>query len=148
MSIKINFHGIEVTASSSAEAVELLRKLTEMPAVAFSTTGRTLGRPRKHPLPNGLFDNAPTEEQKLAHALFITLNRIDDPKIEDIMEAVEVNSAKGVGGRLVRINNFLAREGFNPKDVYEYRKNTDGSREWVHGPKLEEALQKIKGGMR
>jgi hypothetical protein len=145
MAIKINYQGIEVTLPSTGEAADLLRKLTE---TTPPKTGPRIGRPPKIPENIQLFEATPSRVQILTNNFLMAIASADadGPTTEEIMSAVDVTAGRGIGGRLVRINNFLLKAGLNPKDVYDNRKTSEG-RVWRAGPRLIDAIQVIKEGV-
>lgn len=138
VTIKINVRGLEVSVSSPGEAAALIRELTE-PATP------KIGRPPKAEQYAFFHDAIRPAEDRVAIEFLQVLESAPPagPSIEEIMRAVGVTTGRGIGGRMVRINNILLRAGFEPIEVYQNPKGSEG-RKWTAGPKLQEALLKLK----
>lgn len=143
MGFKFNVRGIDIVASSAAEAAALVRELTEQP------TPR-IGRPLKNP---GLFGEAfqaPSAENDTVAVAVSFLTAItkangEGASAEELMKVLEVDHSKGIGGRSVRINNLLRKYKLEPEEVYTTERKPEG-RFWKPGPKLDEALHILKRG--
>jgi hypothetical protein len=162
MGIKINFSGIEVTVGSADEAAALLRQLADKPSVAADNNNvrklrepreyvaeRNVIKPRGSRLPVGFeLVGEPNEHFSSEHQMiFDFLNAIaqaDEDGIgqEEMMKAIKVEHPKGIGGRSVRINNWLLRKGFELEDVYETRKTATG-RVWRSRRRIQEAIGEL-----
>jgi hypothetical protein len=129
VSIKFNFKGIEVTTSSTSEAAVLIRELTEIPQ----------SKPQSSPV---YLPSAYVIVDKFLQT--IVTAPPEGPSTTQIMEAVGVTDGRGLGGKLLGINNILDKHGLNPNDVYGNPKTADGRRTWFAGPKIQEAIEKMK----
>jgi hypothetical protein len=130
--LKININGYEVTASSAAEIAALLRELA-------NTDAPKLGRPKLNlPAKNGA--------EGAGRALeFLGIVAAGDGGADSkmVMKALGTNEPKGVGGRLVNVNNLLLKLGFSPDDVYHKVRTPDGKR-WRQAPKIAQAIAAIR----
>lgn len=128
--IKVVHEGIEYFASNPVEAAALGRALREqgIPKV---------GRPRIERLING-------EDTTLAFMNALASAGPSGAEAADLMKALKVDNAKGIGGRSVKINNALLKLGFQPDHVYHNPRTADGNRYWKKGPKFDAAFEAIK----
>ena len=136
MSIKLNFKGIELTVTHAAEAVALLRELTETPPPK-------IGRPLSKPLE--LFPDTEPDGSQHAIAFLTTIANADadGATADDLAKVVGVKHTKGVGGKAARINNILIGLGFKPDEIYSNTKTLEG-RFWKPRPRIHEAIGKLK----
>ena len=138
MAIKFVVHGVEVTASNAAEAAALIRELGNAP-----TPQRTVIRA------------APGAQVMLRHKGFdvkyaavdflsLIRNAGDNGiSVAGLMPAVQARRPKGVGARAGMINKLLVELGFDPAQVYENPRTSEG-RIWKAGPKMDAALEAVK----
>jgi hypothetical protein len=131
--IRLNVNGHDVFVSTPSEAAALLRELAtaEVPKV---------GRPKLNlPPKNGTegMDNA------LDFLTTVTAGGGSGADSEHVMKALHTDQPKGVGGRLVKVNNMLLRLGFPPNEVYRKVRTPDGKR-WRQAAKIAQAIAAIR----
>lgn len=131
--IKITVNGYEVTASTAAEIAALLRELA-------NTDSAKLGRPK---LNLSVKNGANGADAALNFLTAVTGAGIHGANSDLVMKALGTAEPKGVGGRLVRVNNLLVKLGFSPEDVYRKIRTPDGKR-WRAANKLQLAITAIK----
>jgi hypothetical protein len=61
-----------------------------------------------------------------------------------IVEALKLKGARGVGGALITVKRILRTEGFDPDMVFRMR-GVRAARRWKAGSQLESAVAKIGG---
>jgi hypothetical protein len=131
--IRINVNGHDVFVSNPAEAAALLRELANVEAPK-------VGRPKLNlPPKNG----AEGMNSALTFLTTVTAAGTSGADSEHVMKALDTDEPKGVGGRLVKVNNLLLRLGFSPDEVYKKVRTPDGKR-WKQGPKIVQAMGAIK----
>ncbi len=131
--IRINVNGHDVFVSNPAEAAALLRELATVEAPK-------VGRPKLNlPSKNGVEGM----NSALTFLTAVTAAGAAGADSEHVMKALDTDEPKGVGGRLVKVNNLLLRLGFSPDEVYKKVRTPDGKR-WRHGPKIVQAMGSIK----
>ena len=136
MSIRINFRGIELTVSSPSEAAAVARELAEQPVPKLQRV-RVIEEPT-------LFAGPEPDEQRAVGLLELIKNAPNGgPGVDDLMKVLQVDSPKGIGGRMVRINNILLRAGMKPEDAYRNPKTADG-RVWKPGTRIQEAIDRLR----
>lgn len=136
MAYRINIKGIDITASTAAEAAALVRELTEQYAPK-------VGRPRLIERPDA---GAGINGKEIALAFLTTIANAGPrgAEAEELMKVLRVSHPKGVGGRSVRIINILSKLGFAQIDVYDNTRTAEG-RFWKPRAKLHEAIAALKG---
>src|SRR5437016_4191458 len=139
MGFKVNLQGVDITASSMDEAIALARKIA---AEQLNQPPKT-GRPR---LNGAAVSSSPNPDVRRA-LMMLKLIRDDNsgegPAMDTLIHAVEGDGPKGLGGRMARINKLIMEAGFSTTDVYTNQKVGD-AREWLPGPKIQQAIDKLK----
>lgn len=140
--IKVTIRGIDVTVSSTAEAAALIRDFTgsteSKAALPSEDRPRIKLRPRK-----------PTPAEAMTRDFLFRLASSSgtDVPTEEIMKILKVDTGRAVGGRCVKINNILARLGFDDTDeIYTNPRLAEVGRVWRPGPRIQEALEKLPNG--
>lgn len=131
--IRININGHDVFVSTAAEAAAVLREVAvaEVPKV---------GRPKLNlPHKNG----AEGINNALDFLTAVSAGGGEGADSAHVMKALKTDQPKGVGGRLVKVNNVLIRLGFPPNEVYRKVRTPDGKR-WKQGLRTLQAIMAIK----
>ena len=144
MSYKFTVHGIEVTASTAAEAAALLRELAPKPEPAPAKV-RIL-RPVQ---PTGAETPRMVASAGGVDAVLSFLEAIyRAPKgigTADLMPILGVEHPKGVGSRTALFNGILRQLGFSKPfpEVYSVEKTPSG-RVFYPGPELRRAIETLE----
>lgn len=139
-------NGIEVKATSAAEAAELIRELSResKPAAAPIIPPRASLRPRPLLSPR-LRNGARVHDVALAFLNKIRDAGSDGIHAEGLMSIVGARHPKGIGSKSAPLNKAIERLGFKVEDVYDNPRSPNG-RIWRSGPKMDAAIEALKGG--
>lgn len=136
MSFKLIISGVPVIAENAAEAAQLLRELgRDFKGETSKSSAATHDE--------GLKSNI--QALKIAHAFLTTIRDAGDrgANAEKIMKALNTDTPKGVGGRMIPVNRALTGLGFNPASVYDNNNRVDGVRMWTKKKRFQEAMEVI-----
>jgi hypothetical protein len=128
MTIRMNYQGIEIFASSPEEAAALIRDLT---------TGQRI-------VPK----SAPAREDERWATTLAFLSCIRDTgsggaEVNQIMHAMGVRHPKGVGSKSSIVDKCLMERGFSADSVYNNERSAEG-RFWRPAPRLSEAIEAVR----
>lgn len=159
MSTKFTFKGIEFSVPTE-ELGEALRQLKILgssleteprrQASLLPGEGLRLTPPPKHVLYAPRLSSDTSDGPVDASVVLQFLQIIVDHQtsggapIEAVMRALGANHPKGVGSKTAKVNEFLIRLGFEVDSVYMNPRDNLGMRAWKAGPKIDEAIKRLK----
>jgi len=125
MTIRMNYQGIEIFASSPQEAAALIRDLTAGQRIVPKSS-------------------TPASEEERWAATLAFLSCIHDAgsrgaEVNQIMHVMGVRHPKGVGSKTTIVDKCLMELGFTADSVYNNERGAEG-RFWRSAPRLSEAI--------
>lgn len=163
MAIRMNLHGLEVEVDA-ADLGETLRQLQAAgllpaalapkrsvappaPQVQLFTPYPPQPAPAHAPKPDLVLVK---EEGPAAHFGLTLLKNLRDTRVSggltpsDVQRIVGAGHPKGIGSRMVKINETLRAGGFELRDVYTNDRGPLGDRVWRAGPKIDQAISLLE----
>ena len=138
MGIKVTIDGIQFEASTVAEALDLARGYKS----GFGFAPKVPTPPKG----NGLRYVPPAGAVDWTAAFLSTIRSAGNSGAltERIVNALDVDHPKAVGGRLAIVNRILASRGFKKENVYSNDKSPEGPRLWRPKAQMDAALAAVK----
>jgi Trp operon repressor len=142
MSIKISLHGIEVEASTAAEALEIIRGMTNLkdwPPSVVPPKAKSA-----HQVNTATLFLLDPDELRMANRFLEALKKAgpDGVSTDTVAMAVGVDHPKAVGGRMARINNLLEAFQLDQRNIYSNLKTANG-RIWKPRRGIDSAISQI-----
>lgn len=144
-------NGIEVKATSAAEAAELIKALGK-PIGAATETARAMPITPKSSRADR-FKLRLRSRRNGANVRTVAvefLSKIRDAGSEGIaadglMDILGARHPKGIGSRSAPVNKLIESLGYDIEDVYDNPRSPEG-RIWKPGPKMDAAIEALKKG--
>ena len=142
MTYIVNIDGVEIKAGTPAEVLALTREYKK---------GRQIEIAPKRTTPDMFNGDVDAEAIKLSYAFLKAIVKAtqegeEGASADDLMKALGITQPKALGGRTVKVRNFLAKIGFNPDEIYSNPRVVGEERVWIAGPtnKILEAMEALQ----